>query len=105
MVEPINPKTILPRSLQVSKLEQNRKMKPNVNYNQLSQDLQEKSVKKRERVKKSEETEYKKIKDEEKSKQQKRHNNKRNEDEETDDNQAKKDKNLVSRGRHIDIKV
>ncbi|OCL27112.1 hypothetical protein U472_06425 [Orenia metallireducens] len=106
MVEPINPKTIFSRSLDISNLEQSRKAKPNIYQNQLQQELQQKDVRKQERVNKSEETGHKKIKKEGDKKEEKgRKRRKENRNDDNKDNENEKEAKILNAGRYIDIKV
>ncbi|PRX33647.1 hypothetical protein BX659_103174 [Orenia metallireducens] len=108
MVEPINPKTILSRSLDVSKLEQSRKAKPNIYQNQLQQELEQKDVRKQDRVNKSEKTEHKKIKKEDDKKEKRRQKRKRRIENGNGDNEEEEGQNeakVLNAGRYIDIKV
>ncbi len=103
MVEPISPKTIVPRSLATSKLEQSRKMRPEVQHSQMVQDLQKNDVKRQQRVNKPNQAEYKRINEEE-DESNKKNNDGQQGDEEECSKEDKKEE-MVGRGNYIDIKV
>ncbi len=103
MVEPINPKTILPRSLDISRLEQSRKNRPTLEHNQLAQDLQQKRVVEEERVNEYEKTEHKKIKDEDQN--HKKNDEKEEEKSKQDLQEEEEGLKKIKRGHYIDIKV
>ncbi|WP_408954526.1 hypothetical protein [Natroniella sp. ANB-PHB2] len=101
MTEPITPKTTLPRSLKINQLEQERQNKPELDYNQVAQELNKKNIKKENRVNKSEETEHKQVEEEEeKAKQQ-------NQEQESKEGAQEDDEQLFTkkRGSYIDIKI
>ena len=103
MVEPISPKTIVPRSLETSKLEQNRKVRPEVLHTQVVNELQKKDVKREQQVNKSEKSEHKKVDDEEEKRNPTGDADQKDEKEEYEESKEK-EKNRV-RGSYIDIKV
>ncbi|GAB6137630.1 hypothetical protein [Halanaerobaculum tunisiense] len=97
MTNSINPKTFVPRSLEVSKQQQLAKDQPDLQAEQTAQELKKKRAKRQQKVNQTSKTEANKITDEEK--------------EESDQQQSKietsSDQSATnqSQGAYIDVKV
>ncbi|GAB6098871.1 hypothetical protein JCM16358_07500 [Halanaerocella petrolearia] len=100
MVGPINPKTFIPRSLEVSRQEQIEKARPEIQYQQTAQDLAKKSQQKQQKVNQTEKTESKQVEEEESN-----NSRQENQDHKEDDQENKQQSSQNCCGNHIDIRV
>ena len=104
MVDPINPKTIMSRSMDLSSLEQNKKMHPEIQQQQIAADQEERYDQQQKQVNETEESEHKRI-NEEKEKEQKQQFKEKKDQEEAEDSESNSNNDQKTVGQHIDIKV
>ncbi len=102
---PTSPKNIVPRSIRVNELEQLKKNQPEIQQDHASENLKKDNLKRQQQVNKSEESEYKKIRDQEQegnnAKQQKEQEEKKQENEENNQEENIKE----NKGTYLDIKI
>lgn len=104
MSNPLNPNTLLPMSLQVDKMEQNRLLQSGQQQGLLAQQMNVEDKKKENRVNPHEKTEKARVSedDQEETREQHKHKNEARSGEDKEENRSK---SRDGKGLYIDIKI